>query len=127
VTQHSCGHPALDEPTGSFYLFRCRAGCFHLVWRDAMVMHFTPLQLRQAVEALDGLWHGPPVPRPPTRRDNLFRAYRCSSGHCHLVCHGLVNLRLPENTARSLREEMLSAKQALNSGEPLCLAVDCVM
>jgi len=42
------------------------------------------------------------------RRDQnvLFQAFRCPGGHCHLVCHGTMNICLKEEAARLLQQEM---------------------
>jgi hypothetical protein len=104
--------PASCEPKLSpirdnddFILLRCDANCFHLVL-PFLSIHFTACELRTALGALRSLWAG--RPGVSARRDQsvLFQAFRCPGGHCHLVCHGTMNICLQEEAARLLQQEM---------------------
>jgi hypothetical protein len=98
-------------------LLRCDANCFHLVL-PFLSIHLTGDELKTATQALRTLWtkrsrkpkteakSEPESPRPETPRSVLFQAFRCPGGHCHLVCHGTLNICLKEKAARLLQQEM---------------------
>ena len=103
--------PASCEPKLSpirdnddFILLRCDANCFHLVL-PFLSIHLTACELRTALSALRSLWASRGV---SAHRDQsvLFQAFRCPDGHCHLVCHGTMNICLKEEAARLLQQEM---------------------
>jgi hypothetical protein len=74
-------------------------------------IHLTGEELKTAINALRGLWakgtrkkvKAPPFEAP---QNVLFQAFRCPGGHCHLVCHGTLNICLKEKAARLLQQEM---------------------
>ena len=96
-----------------FILLRCDVNCFHLVL-PFISIHFTACELKSAREALENLWSPPPVAKPRGEQNVLFQAFRCPGGHCHLVCHGTMNICLVEEAARSLQQEM-EAHQLCNA------------
>jgi hypothetical protein len=96
-----------------FILLRCDANCFHLVL-PFISIHFTACELKSAQEALNNLWPTPPPAKPRREQNVLFQAFRCPGGHCHLVCHGTMNICLGEEAARSLQQEM-EAQQLCNA------------
>jgi hypothetical protein len=98
-----------------FILLRCDANCFHLVL-PFLSIHFTASELRTALAALKDLWAGDPAGKARRDQNVLFQAFRCPGGHCHLVCHGTMNLCLKEEAARLLQQEMEA--QELSSAEP---------
>jgi len=100
------------EAKADFKLFRCRAGCFHLVWRQNLVIHFTPCQLQKLLECLECLLEGWPV--GSTAR-SWFGAYRDRDGWYNLLLYqDAVVLRLREVEAGPLRQALLAACQELN-------------
>jgi len=92
-----------------------------------MVLHFTPQQLQKAIEALKSPWDGRLDRLAPPEGDALFWSYRCSGGHCHLICHGMVDLRVSEDVARSLQAQMVAADRSIEYGEAFSPARDYVM
>lgn len=98
--------PLRDE--NDFILLRCDANCFHLVL-PFLSIHLTGEELKTATAALRGLWarrkHKAKA-EPETPPNVLFQAFRCPGGHCHLVCHGTLNICLKEKAAHRLQEEM---------------------
>jgi hypothetical protein len=100
--------PLRDD--NDFILLRCDANCFHLVL-PFLSIHLTGDELKTATNALRSLWtsrgarKAKPVPQK-TPRNVLFQAFRCPGGHCHLVCHGTLNICLKEKAARLLQQEM---------------------
>ena len=104
--------PASCEPKLSpirdnddFILLRCDANCFHLVL-PFLSIHLTACELRTALSALRGLWVGRSSVKARRDQNVLFQAFRCPGGHCHLVCHGTMNICLKEEAARLLQQEM---------------------
>jgi hypothetical protein len=106
--------PLRDD--NDFILLRCDANCFHLVL-PFLSIHLTGEELKTATQALRTLWtkrarkaktsKQAVKAEPETPRQNvLFQAFRCPGGHCHLVCHGTLNICLKEKAARLLQEEM---------------------
>jgi hypothetical protein len=71
-------------------------------------IHLTGDELKTAIHALRGLWaRGARKKVKATPSENvLFQAFRCPGGHCHLVCHGTLNICLKEKAARLLQQEM---------------------
>jgi hypothetical protein len=110
--------PLRDE--NDFVLLRCDANCFHLVL-PFLSIHLTGDELKTAVKALRSLWAktarkakvAPEIPQ-----NVLFQAFRCPGGHCHLVCHGTLNICLKEKAARLLQQEM----EAQATAEPILMA-----
>jgi hypothetical protein len=100
--------PLRDD--NDFILLRCDANCFHLVL-PFLSIHLTGAELKTAINALRGLWAKSTrkkvkaVPSE-TPQNVLFQAFRCPGGHCHLVCHGTLNICLKEKAARLLQQEM---------------------
>jgi hypothetical protein len=100
--------PLRDD--NDFILLRCDANCFHLVL-PFLSIHLTGEELKTAINALRGLWakgtrkrvKASPFEAP---QNVLFQAFRCPGGHCHLVCHGTLNICLKEKAARLLQQEM---------------------
>jgi len=91
-----------------FILLRCDANCFHLVL-PFLSIHLTGDELKTAIKALRGLWaKGARKAKPEAEipDSTLFQAFRCPGGHCHLVCHGTLNICLKEKAARLLQQEM---------------------
>jgi hypothetical protein len=91
-------------------LLRCDANCFHLVL-PFLSIHLTGDELKRAISALRGLWaKGTRKKAKASQSDApqnvLFQAFRCPGGHCHLVCHGTLNICLKEKAARLLQQEM---------------------
>jgi hypothetical protein len=97
--------PLRDE--NDFVLLRCDANCFHLVL-PFLSIHLTCDELKTATKALRGLWAKDAEAEPKTPENTLFQAFRCPGGHCHLVCHGTLNICLREKAARLLQREMES-------------------
>jgi hypothetical protein len=103
--------PLRDE--NDFVLLRCDANCFHLVL-PFLSIHLTDDELKTAIKALRSLWSKsarnakPPSEIPQRQQNVLFQAFRCPGGHCHLVCHGTLNICLKEKAARLLQQEMES-------------------
>ena len=100
--------PLRDD--NDFILLRCDANCFHLVL-PFLSIHLTGEELKTAIKALRGLWtsRGARKAKPApveTPQNVLFQAFRCPGGHCHLVCHGTLNICLKEKAARLLQQEM---------------------
>jgi hypothetical protein len=100
--------PLRDD--NDFILLRCDANCFHLVL-PFLSIHLTGDELKTAISALRGLWPKgarKKVKAAPseTPANVLFQAFRCPGGHCHLVCHGTLNICLKEKAARLLQQEM---------------------
>jgi len=100
--------PLRDD--NDFILLRCDANCFHLVL-PFLSIHLTGEELKTATQALRSLWtdraRKPKTEaEPDTPRNVLFQAFRCPGGHCHLVCHGTLNICLKEKAARLLQQEM---------------------
>jgi hypothetical protein len=104
--------PLRDE--NDFVLLRCDANCFHLVL-PFLSIHLTCDEMKTAIRALRSLWTKrsrktkakPNLEAEPEIPQNvLFQAFRCPGGHCHLVCHGTLNICLKEKAARRLQEEM---------------------
>jgi hypothetical protein len=101
--------PLRDD--NDFILLRCGANCFHLVL-PFLSIHLTGDELKTALNALRGLWTKQArkaeaaAAQPETPRNVLFQAFRCPGGHCHLVCHGTLNICLKEKAARLLQQEM---------------------
>jgi hypothetical protein len=98
--------PLRDE--NDFVLLRCDVNCFHLVL-PFLSIHLTGDELKTAIKALRSLWSNrgrKPQPEPETLPSVLFQAFRCPDGHCHLVCHGTLNICLKEKAARLLQQEM---------------------
>ena len=101
--------PLRDD--NDFILLRCDANCFHLVL-PFLSIHLTGDELKTALNALRGLWTKQarkakvPAAQPETPQNVLFQAFRCPGGHCHLVCHGTLNICLKEKAARLLQQEM---------------------
>jgi hypothetical protein len=113
--------PLRDE--NDFVLLRCDANCFHLVL-PFLSIHLTCDELKTATQALRSLWAKRPratkaksnlKAEPETPQNVLFQAFRCPGGHCHLVCHGTLNICLKEKAARRLQEEM----EAQAAAEPI--------
>jgi hypothetical protein len=98
-----------------FILLRCDHNCFHLVL-PFLSIHFTACELKSARNALRSLWPEAPAPTSPREQNVLFQAFRCPGGHCHLVCHGTMNICLKEEAAHLLRQEIES--QELCTVEP---------
>jgi hypothetical protein len=74
-------------------------------------IHLTGDELKTATNALRSLWTSRDTRRTKaapqeTSRNVLFQAFRCPGGHCHLVCHGTLNICLKEKAARLLQQEM---------------------
>ncbi len=88
-----------------FILLRCDTNCFHLVF-PFLSIHFTACELRTALDALKGLWVGQSAAKSRRDQNVLFQAFRCPGGHCHLVCHGTMNICLQEEAAHLLQQEM---------------------
>jgi hypothetical protein len=88
-----------------FILLRCDTNCFHLVL-PFLSIHFTACELRTALHALKGLWVGQSAAKSRRDQNVLFQAFRCPGGHCHLVCHGTMNICLKEEAAHLLQQEM---------------------
>lgn len=88
-----------------FILSRCDANCFHLVL-PFLSIHLTSAELRTAKDALKNLWSADSGGRPGREQNVLFQAFRCPGGHCHLVCHGTMNICLKEEAAHLLQQEM---------------------
>jgi hypothetical protein len=88
-----------------FILLRCDANCFHLVL-PFLSVHLTAPELKTAINALKGLWQSKATKELQAERNVLFQAFRCPGGHCHLVCHGTLNICLKEKAARLLQKEM---------------------
>lgn len=89
-----------------FILLRCDANCFHLVL-PFLSIHLTSTELRIAKDALKRLLSAAEPTAEAAREQNvLFQAFRCLGGHCHLVCHGTLNICLKEEAARLLQREM---------------------
>lgn len=97
-----------------FILLRCDANCFHLVL-PFISIHFTSGELKSARDALKGLWPAASTAKSDREQSMLFQAFRCPGGHCHLVCHGTMNVCLLEEVARLLQQEMEA--QQLCSGD----------
>lgn len=100
--------PLRDE--NDFVLLRCDANCFHLVL-PFLSIHLTDDELKTAIKALRSLWtKSARKAKAPTESQQsvLFQAFRCPGGHCHLVCHGTLNICLKEKAARLLQQEMES-------------------
>ena len=101
--------PLRDE--NDFVLLRCDSNCFHLVL-PFLSIHLTGEEMKTAIKALRGLWargarkSKPEAPEAEAPRSVLFQAFRCPGGHCHLVCHGTLNICLREKAARLLQQEM---------------------
>ncbi len=97
--------PLRDD--NDFVLLRCDANCFHLVL-PFLSIHLTCDELRTATQALQGLWtkrarkaKAAAKTEVETPRSVLFQAFRCPGGHCHLVCHGTLNICLKEKPPAS--------------------------
>jgi hypothetical protein len=88
-----------------FILLRCDANCFHLVL-PFLSIHLTACELKSARNALKSLWPEAPAAAVSREQNVLFQAFRCPSGHCHLVCHGTMNICLKEKAAHLLQQEM---------------------
>src|SRR5271154_3666089 len=88
-----------------FILLRCDANCFHLVL-PFISIHFTACELKSARDALKSLWPAAPATKPRPEQNVLFQAFRCPGGHCHLVCHGTMNICLVEDAAHLLQQEI---------------------
>jgi hypothetical protein len=106
--------PLRDD--NDFILLRCDANCFHLVL-PFLSIHLTGDELKTATNALRSLWtsRGARKAKPAPQeipRNVLFQAFRCPGGHCHLVCHGTLNICLKEKAARLLQQEMEAQKVA---------------
>lgn len=100
--------PLRDD--NDFVLLRCDANCFHLVL-PFLSIHLTDDELKTAIKALRSLWSkSAQKARVPAESPQhvLFQAFRCPGGHCHLVCHGTLNICLKEKAARLLQREMES-------------------
>jgi hypothetical protein len=103
-----CCEPRLSplRDNDDFILLRCDANCFHLVL-PFLSIHLTACELKCARTALKGLWSAAPAAATRPRDQNmLFQAFRCPGGHCHLVCHGTMNICLLEKAAHLLQQEM---------------------
>jgi hypothetical protein len=112
-----CCEPRLSplRDNDDFILLRCDANCFHLVL-PFLSIHLTACELKCARIALKNLWSGAPAETPSREQNVLFQAFRCPGGHCHLICHGTMNICLLEQAAHLLQQEMEA--QALG-GQPL--------
>ena len=96
----------------AFRLFRCRAGCYHLVWRDNLVIHLTPSQLREFLECAESLLRGGPKDQGCP---GWFDGYRGSDGMYNLLLfQDAVVLRLREAEVTPLREASAAACQTLD-------------
>jgi hypothetical protein len=113
--------PLRDD--NDFVLLRCDANCFHLVL-PFLSIHLTCDELRTATQALRTLWtkrarkSAPAAAKAEAKnppQNVLFQAFRCPGGHCHLVCHGTLNICLKEKAARLLQQEM----EAQATSEPI--------
>ena len=104
--RESC-EPTLSPLRGNddFILLRCDANCFHLVL-PFISIHLTSRELKSARDALKSLWPSATAAKPDRQQSLLFQAFRCPGGHCHLVCHGTMNVCLVEEAARLLQQEM---------------------
>ena len=102
-----CCEPRLSplRDNEDFILLRCDANCFHLVL-PFLSIHLTACELKCARIALKSLWSAAPAEVPRRDQNVLFQAFRCPGGHCHLVCHGTMNICLLEEAAHLLQEEM---------------------
>jgi len=83
-------------------------------------IHLTGDELKTATRALRTLWtkrarKSKAKAAPEPDQNVLFQAFRCPGGHCHLVCHGTLNICLKEKAARLLQEEM----EAQTAAEPI--------
>ena len=104
--------PLRDD--NDFVLLRCDANCFHLVL-PFLSIHLTDNELKTAIKALRSLWSKnaqKAKAAAESPQNVLFQAFRCPGGHCHLVCHGTLNICLKEKAARLLQEEMESQSVA---------------
>jgi hypothetical protein len=93
-----------------FVLLRCDVNCFHLVL-PFLSIHLTEAELKTAIKALRSLWSKTAQKARASAespQNVLFQAFRCPGGHCHLVCHGTLNICLKEKAARLLQREMES-------------------
>jgi hypothetical protein len=102
-----CCEPRLSplRDNDDFILLRCDADCFHLVL-PFLSIHLTACELKCARAALKTLWSQAPTGSPSGYQSVLFQAFRCPGGHCHLVCHGTMNICLLEQAAQLLQQEM---------------------
>jgi hypothetical protein len=102
-----CCEPRLSplRDNDDFILLPCDANCFHLVL-PFLSIHFTACELKCARTALKSLWSAPPAMSSRGDQSVLFQAFRCPGGHCHLVCHGTMNICLLEEAAHLLQHEM---------------------
>ena len=113
--------PLRDE--NDFVLLRCDANCFHLVL-PFLSIHLTSDELKTATKALQELLaNDTRMAETRTPQNVLFQAFRCPGGHCHLVCHGTLNICLREKAARLLQQEMEAQSEArpLLPQAPACL------
>jgi hypothetical protein len=108
-----------------FRLFRCGAGCFHLVWRHNLVVHFTPCQLQKLLECLEQLLEGWPA---ESIGRSWFGGYRDGSGFYNLpLFQDAIVLRLRETEAQPLRQALAAACQDLNAEQEARVAHSRVM
>jgi hypothetical protein len=117
-----CCEPRLSplRDNEDFILLPCDANCFHLVL-PFLSIHLTACELNCARTALKSLWSAAPAATSGGDQNVLFQAFRCPDGHCHLVCHGTLNICLLEEAAHLLQHEMEA--QALGGpGRPAYLA-----
>lgn len=93
----------------TFCGLRCRRGCRRLVGENIVAMYIDRNELHAALRALGSPWIG--GSRAPAWGKSLLvvQAYRCSRGHCHLVCQGAADLRRREESAIVLFEVMEEA------------------
>jgi hypothetical protein len=106
VVRASCEPPLSPlRDNDDFILLRCDANCFHLVL-PFLSIHFTACELKTALAALKNLWPEDSAAKALRDQSVLFQAFRCPGGHCHLICHGTLNLCLKEEAAYLLQREM---------------------
>lgn len=87
-----------------FRVVRCQAGCFHLIWRHNITLHFIPSQIRKLLECLEFLLDRPPV---ASMELSWCRGYRDGHGFYNLLLYeDAIVLRLKEEESAQLRQAL---------------------
>lgn len=104
--------PSLTHsPNRDIRCFRCGCGSVCLQWHQNLLLHFNYADLVRATECLEGVLSEPPFGF--SLGTDSFCACHGGDGWYYLLCRDRVVLRLSEDEARSLRDELAAGRTAL--------------